>query len=299
MLWHVPVQAEPSIQIQRMVRLGQYANASASIRTGLESNPQNADLHALAGTVFSRSGLYADALPAFLLAQESAFYESEGLYAHADALRETGSPEAAAELRSQRLLASGLDESRELIIGLGLVDDYIRAGDFDRADETLHYLHTLWPRSPALHGHMADYYLELGDLESADFHLWYVTEVLGLRLGMRGMFATYRIHLHHGDLSEAQRVLDEAMELHKKNLRLRARQAELYRLQGDSKNALEGLRAQRFWFQMHPEMRAVEALALYELGEMAEARELAALLIDLYPGHAALDHVEFLLRQSR
>jgi hypothetical protein len=50
---------------------------------------------------------------------------------------------------------------------------------------------------------------------------------------------------------------------------------------------------------MHPEMRAVEALALYELGETTEARELAALLIDLYPGHAALEHVEFILRQSR
>ena len=298
LVWHEPLQAAPSLQTQRLIRLGQYGNASASLRAQLEANPDDADLHALAGTVFSRASLYADALVPFQFADGSIFYEREGLYAHADALRETGDPEAAAHLRAQRLLASDLDESKELIIGLGLADDYIRAGDMSRAYETLSGLEAMWPRAPSLHGHLADYFLDLGDIDSAEYHLWYVTDVLEQRLGMRGMFAKYRIHLHHMDYVAAQAVLDEAILLRRQSLRLRARQGELYRLMGQPESAVSALSQKRYWFQEHPEVGAVLALALFEVGRIDEAARLADRITSLYPNHPAVAGLEPLLARG-
>jgi tetratricopeptide (TPR) repeat protein len=228
----------------------------------------------------------------FEFADGSAFYENEGLYAHADALRETGNPEVAAVLRAERLVASDLEEGNELIIGLGLVDDFVRLDEMDRAYDQLMSLQAMWPRSPSLHGHMADFYLDLGDLESAEFHIWYVTDVLGLRMGMRGMFAQYRIHLHNEDLIAAQEVINEAMSLRKQSHRLRARQAEIYRLQGDPSNAVSTLQQRRYWFQEHPEMKAVEALALYESGRLEEAATVAERILKVYPGHPAMAELE-------
>ena len=161
-------------------------------------------------------------------------------------------------------------------------------GEMDRAYEQLMSLLAMWPRSPSLHGHLADFYLDMGDIDNAEFHLWYVTDILGLRMWMRGMFAQFRMHLHYGDFSAAQDVLDEARSLRKQSHRMRARQAELYRLQGDPQNAVNTLQQRRYWFQEHPEMKAVEALALFELGQLEEAGELAGWVLEIYPGHPAV-----------
>jgi tetratricopeptide (TPR) repeat protein len=296
--WQGNLRAAPSPLILRSLRLGQYRNASATIFKSLEANPDDWDLHALHGTVLSRAGLYADALAPFEFAEGSFYYENEGLFAHADALRETGETEAAAALRSERLVTRDLEEGDELIIVLGLAEDYTRMGDMDRAYTLYSDLLAMWPNSPSVHGCLAEFYLDMGDLESAEFHLWYVTEVLGLRHGLRGMFAQFRIHVAQFDYREAQEVMDQALGLRRQSLRVRAWQAELIRLQGDPADALSMVQAPRYWFQQHPEMKAVEALSLFETGRDDEAKELGLRLQILYPGHPAVDALGLVLQAS-
>ena len=294
--WETPLRAAPNIKAQRLLQLGQYGNASADIRKQLEANPDDADLHAMAGTVFSKAGLYNEALAPFLFADGSILYEGEGLYEHANTLRETGRPDLAAALRNERLVSSDIDQGQELIVSLALADDWIRQGDFSEAYDVLMGLLAMWPRSPALHGHIADLYLDMGDLDSAEYHLWYVNEFLGYKLGMRGLFAQFRIHLHNGDFVAAQSVLNEGLRLRRQSLPLRARQAELYRLQGDPTHAAESLQLKRYWFQEHPEFNAVLALALWETGKSEEAAELARRIREIYPNHPAVGELGNLLR---
>lgn len=267
---------------QLKLRAGQYRVALQEIRKELQNNPDDVDLHAYAGIAAERAGMYGDSAAEFEISQGSAIYEKSGVSSHAETLRVTGEPQAAAALRASQLVMVE-DEDEQAIIWMGLVDDYRAAGDYAAAYDAAWQALSISPNSGLIYAFLGDLLMDMGDLEAARYAVWNAE-----RLGGKNI----RIHIVKARLSLLDGELDEAYDelIMKKLLRrnhiLGAMQAEVLRRQGFPDAALSLLNSPRFPDRERPYMMA-EMMACYaEIGDMENARSLRRRGLSLFPTDA-------------
>ena len=247
------VQAQGVGSVGMFIRRGQYRLAVQNINHQLEKTPDNIELFAMLGTAWSKMGHSTDALVMFQLCPGSVYYEDQGLDAHADALRSLGEGEAAASLRLQRLLTSGLDEGRQLRILLWAADDLRAAGDYSSALEVAYRAEALFPRSPMVFAILADIWMDAGDLDKADAAIW-ATSLHGAT--SRGASVRARRAILDEDFTEASEILEAARIFRNPTSRLASLRAEVMRLQGDPHAAADILERNRWRMMEQPELIA-------------------------------------------
>jgi len=260
---------------------GQFALAIQALRPGIQTAPDDPELHALMGIAQARMTFFADAVVSLDFAPGSSAYEGEGVDAHADSLRVVGQSARAVELHGAGLLASELTSQDEMLLWVDLVDDHLYAGDLDAAHAAAVQCLTLRPRSGGAHAVMADVALTSGDLDSAGYHLWMASED-GQQL-LRAMWVEWRLALALGDVAMARAVADEALLFRRRHPRVQAMQAETLRLEGDPEAAIGVLDRPDNKLKEHPELLAARMATLQDLGRTDEASWLAAWAGNVYP----------------
>ncbi|MFT4974868.1 MAG: putative Zn-dependent protease, partial [Myxococcota bacterium] len=210
--------------------------AAGKLRHALEERPDDVLLMSMYAINWARAGFYADAVAAFALCAGSPLYEQEGILLHADALRETGTPRAAARLRlSQRVDTTSLSD--ELTILLGAADDLIAAGALDEASAILQEAEGLAPRSVTVHTALAELAESQGDDTSAGFHRWLASLQPQTR-SLRARTDEIQLLLEAGELEAAADAIETARAAQPQALRLVALQARLLRLESRTQEAL-------------------------------------------------------------
>ncbi len=275
---------------------GQYALAIQALRPGIQSTPDDPELHALMGISQARMTFFADAVVSLDFAPGSSAYESEGVNTHADSLRVVGQSARAAELHGAGLLASELSKQDEMLLWVDLVDDHLYAGDLEAAHAAAVQCLTLRPRSGGAHAVMADVALASGDLESTGFHLWMAAED-GQQI-LRAMWVEWRLALVLGDLATARAVADEALLFRRRHPRVQAMQAETLRQEGDPESAMGVLDRPDNKLKEHPEILAARISTLQDLGRTVEATSLAAWAGSVYPSVPAVQAAAAAVRED-
>ncbi len=273
----------PAAAVQ-FLRMSQPAAAWGEVARRLSAGTDDADLYAVAGAALVAAGNPADAVVWFDLAVGSAWLNGEGRRSQADALREVGRADEAVALR-QDILLQARSEGARIAAAAGLVEDLRRAGRLAEAELAADDALADYPRSSLIHATLADLALDAGDRPSAEYHLWLV-EFWGTPV-FRARLVEARLCLLDGDLECVSRVGRETRRSHSRDPRIRALEAEAWRLDGRPEDVLSMLGQSRFRLQEHPELLAVEACARADLGEHAAAAALRARLEALYPGHPA------------
>lgn len=267
----------PGIEVA--LRTGQYRNALPKIRKHLDDNPDDADLHALLGYVYARIGMYGDAQTAFGLSLGSTVYEMICVSRHADTLRYTGDPEQAAQLRRERVLTLR-DDNDALPLLMGVVEDLRYAGDFEGAEEALYEAMAMSPGSGVVYAMAADLAMDQGDMEEASYNLW-LAALYGQE-EQRVKVANARLLMLEGDYEEAQEHLN-TRRIVRRYFTPIMMQAEIYRRQGIPDEALAIAESARVSDKTRPEVMAEQLAALASLGDLVEAREVAAQIRATYP----------------
>jgi tetratricopeptide (TPR) repeat protein len=223
------VPSGPRLEAVRALRIGQWRTAAESLRASLEDNPEDPELLARLGLAYFQLGLYSDAESAFRNAAGSAWYELQGVGAHAATLRELGMFDDLGELRQAQILNAD-DESGLNTALLGAADDAIAQGDLDQALEWAEQALALRPSSPTAHAWLADIHQRRGDDEAAGFHLW-LAELDGYRAN-RATELHVRIALEDSALLEALEIVEDGRQGRRRNAELAVLQAEIYRRLG-------------------------------------------------------------------
>lgn len=277
-----PALAGPSPAAMMFNARGMVRLAWRAVQDDLVDQPADPDLLAQSGSVLCDMGDFADAIEFFEDSSGAGrFYQRMGgLRDHADALREVGRPLDAAALREEAL-ASTPSKGR-LALYQGLIADYRAAGDFAGGREAAWMGLAEFPNAANLHAALAELELAAGNRDLAEVHL-HTSE----RLQPAGVF---RAHLLRGRLA----LLDAdyaAVRQHLATLRKRdLRDLEVLQLllqlelaANGPEAALAVLELPAWGHQAHPAVGCLEALALFDAGERAEARAKVAALEARYP----------------
>jgi tetratricopeptide (TPR) repeat protein len=270
------------VELAQLVRKSQYRQVVRRATALLEQDPDDVEVHAVLGVAWARAGYLADAVGAFALCGGSAYYEDQGLAAHADALAALGEPERAAALREQRLLDADLDEAREVRLLLNMADDHRLAGRPDRALDDAERALAVWPNAPATWAVMADAWLDLGQIAQAEEALWQ-SERMGATT--RGALVAARLAVWQGDWKEALEQVDAAHDFRIGSVRPAALKAEVLRRMGDLDGALEVVERTNWRLTEDPEMLAARIRVRADRKEWAEADATAERAAALYPRH--------------
>lgn len=263
------------------MRMGQPRMALPELREAVRNQPDDPDLYAWLGLALAHIGQYAEAVPAFEMCAGSTIYERNAIGPHADALRATGEPEAAAALRLSRALArkDGADAAGTLF--LGQVDDWRWAGRLDLAEDAAWAAIAEAPSAEQTWAALADVYLDAGDLEEARATLWVATR--DGRTSLRGALAEARLAMAEGDYEAAEEALVSSPRERYRSHRLAAMESEILRRQGFPEAARANLEVPRLPDQDRPEVLAERAAAAASAGELVRARTLLNRALSLYP----------------
>jgi tetratricopeptide (TPR) repeat protein len=232
--------------------------------------------------ILNDMGAFSDALVAFELSRGAGrFYDKMGgLGGHADALRGVGRPREAAALRREALATRG--SKGRLALYQGLIGDYRAAGDVEAGRDAALEGMSAYPRAANLYAQLAELELDAGDPER-------VPELLALsdRLQPAGVFRSHlvraRMALADGDYNEARGHLATLRKRDLRNLEVLQVLIQLEMATNGPAAALGVLQAPAWNHQDHPGVAALEALALFDAGEHAEARERVRELERRYP----------------
>jgi tetratricopeptide (TPR) repeat protein len=266
---------------ERFIRRGTPRLAIERVRSLLDANPDDGDLHAQMGSALVRSGFPSDGLVAMQFGAGSEWYELHSVADHADALRWGGRGREAAELRLSRRLVDGDAEDVRLL--LNAADDLRWTGDPVGAEAILLEALALFPGSSVVHAALADVYLDLGDPDLANFH-WLVASETE-RPPVRVHLVEVRFLRAEGDLPGAEALLETCARAQPRSTRIAALRAELLRERGDAAAADDLLEQPRWQFGDVPELMAVRAMVARDLGERDEAIEIARRARALFPVH--------------
>lgn len=259
---------------------GQVRVAATALRRALETDPDNADLHARLGIVYSRMGLYADAVEAFRFGLGSGVYEAEGIEHHAEALRGLGRGREAAALR-QELLVMVTSEKSELDLRIGAVEDLRVGGALEEAEALARDTAALFPRSNLAHAWLADVLLDQDRLEDAAFELWLIRDHPAQ--STRAVLARARLLWLEGDVEAAWAEVEQVRRGNRTQPVVVMLRVDLLLARGEPEEALWELRRPMMSRYEHPGLQASEVRVLRALGEDDEAAALAARLAAQYP----------------
>ncbi len=268
-----------------MLSKGMWRRAVLGARRAVEADPDNAEAFAALGIAGSRATFFADAVAAFEFAESSQRYWTQGLGAHADALRYTGHGQEAAELRDLLLLDSSTSADARLTVMLGQVDDLRSVGDYEGAHSAAMAALSYRPNSPAVHAFLADLYLDLWEVDEAAFHLWQARDA---QENLRYWLVEARFSIYEGNLMAARRATDKALEMRRRSARVVALNAQVMRLEGLLDDAELVLNRDLVKLQEHPALQAARILVAHDRGQDVEARDLARLGMATYPGHVGV-----------
>ena len=259
----------------------QWRSALPGLRASIAANPDDANLQAYLGIVDARIGRYGEAVADFELAVGSDIYEQQGLERHADALRYTGHPQEAFELRkSAWLMTRTVNDAATMVVGM--VDDLRFAGDLQAAEDWAWYLIGEVPQMEEAYAVAADVALDAGDLDEADQLLW-MADLYGHRVA-RTRAARARMEMAHGDLKAAYEDVRFGRMRNRNHLPW-AIQAETMRRQGYVIEALALLDSGHLPDKDRPDMMAARLAALASAGDLDEARALRRTALWTYPTH--------------
>jgi tetratricopeptide (TPR) repeat protein len=275
-------RASPIQQYALLIRKSQYRQVVRQVNAQLEQNPDDPELQAVLGVAWGRAGYFADAAGAFALCAGSAYYEDQGLPAHADALAVLGEPLRAVALREQRMLSLDLDDTREVRLLLNMADDYRLAGRTDLALDTAERALAIWPNAPVTWAVMADVWLDLGRIDEAEEALWQAQLLGGTT---RGALVAARLALWQGDPIEALAQAEAALDYNMGSVRPAAIKAEALRRQGDLDAALEIIERTNWRLTEDPEMMAARIRVRTDRREWSEASEAADRARAVYAHH--------------
>lgn len=259
----------------------QWRSALPGLRAAIAANPDDPNLQAYLGVINARIGRYAEAAVAFQLALGSEVYEEQGVERHADALRYTGHPEEAFELRrSVWLMTMNVNQAAPMVVGM--VDDLRYAGDNEGAEDWAWYLISEVPQMEEAYAVAADVALDRGDLDEAGYLLW-MADLYGHRVA-RTRAARGRLEMAYGDLKAAYGEVRYGRMRNRNHLPW-AIQAESLRLQGGAHEALALLDTGHLPDKERPDMTAARLAALASAGQLEEARELRRIALWSYPSN--------------
>lgn len=259
----------------------QWRTALPGLRAAIAANPDDANLQAYLGIVDARIGRYGEAVADFELALGSDVYEDQGLERHADALRYTGHPEEAFELRkSAWLMERKVNDATTMVVGM--VDDLRYAGDLDGAEDWAWYLISEVPQMEEAYAVAADVALDRGDLDEAAELLW-MADLYGHRVA-RTRAARARLELAYGDPKAAYEEVRYGRMRNRNHLPW-AIQAEAMRLQGYVVEALGLLDSGHLPDKDRPDMMAARLATLASAGDLSEARDLRRIALWTYPSN--------------
>ncbi|MCK6524504.1 hypothetical protein L6R49_24115, partial [Myxococcota bacterium] len=272
--------AEGTVTVLRTMRQGFNRMAMAEARGLLAERPDDEEIHALLGIVLAREGHYNDALPEFIFGMGSSYYEREGVYEHANALRFLGRGEEAAALRLTRLVTE-YGEAEDLRIYTEAARDLRYVGDTVGAKELLEEVMALYPGAVlpiALYG---DVLLDEGDVDGAYFHLFLANRIT--KNNPQVQILRVRLMLAEGDADGAMLVLNKLRRSYQRNEEIAALRAETLLQSGDPDTALAYLSLKRWARRGDPQLLSRKLRALHAVGEHAEAELLMSRLLAIYP----------------
>jgi tetratricopeptide (TPR) repeat protein len=216
----------PSSQATRALQLGQWRAAAEALRADLQRAPEDPDLLAHLGLAYYQLGLYSDAEAAFRNAAGSAWYDQQGVGAHAATLRALGRHDELGPLRQAQILEAD-SESATVTALLAAADDAIAAGDLELALDWADQALALRPTSPNAHAWLADIHQRRGASDDAGFHLW-MSEREGYS-ARRSAELRVRWALDEGALPEALTLVEENRQGRRRNATLAVLHARVYR----------------------------------------------------------------------
>ena len=132
-------------------------------------DPDSPDGHAIRGAAFAIQGWPTESIVSFELAAGGEFYEEEGLRYLAEALREVGRADEAAELRRELRMVPTPNPYAYIAIEANLVDDLRAAEAWDEALEAAEFLLETEPGNSIVHSTVADLMWAMGDVDEALF----------------------------------------------------------------------------------------------------------------------------------
>jgi len=244
-------------------------------------DPDSPDGHAIRGAAFAIQGWPTESIVSFELAAGGEFYEEEGLRYLAEALREVGRADEAAELRRELRMVPTPNPYAYIAIEANLVDDLRAAEAWDEALEAAEFLLETEPGNSIVHSTVADLMWAMGDVDEALFQLFLVSEQ-----GRRSY--RYREVLAHmaadeGLLDDAAEQLAAARKQRARLPRIRALQLDVLCELGEEEHILAEFDYPRFRDHGHPDLLAAEATCRARRGELEVAAALADDLRVMFP----------------
>lgn len=287
-LFGAPLASAASAQIPswigRFMGLGRTGSVMEWVDEQRGLQGPHPELTTIEAAVLTRDARYHEAVARFEEGAQTDWYAKVGLRYHADALRETGQPLAAAQLRADHIQAHELAKAQEFTLHMLRVHDLRFAGHTAEAREAAELLVGMFPLSATAWATLAEVQLDQGDFDGA-----HVTLDIGMvqsKKGARQVSPTrLRAYLEEGDLWGAQRHMDEV------GRRLGGRKSywvaylDLQLRLGNPGLVLKQLDRKRWARDASPSLAALRARALWPLGFEAEAHELLRGLLDAYPAH--------------
>jgi tetratricopeptide (TPR) repeat protein len=265
------------------LRSQQFRLAVEASRTALEKGGTEADLLVYA-TACARLGDFTTARGSGLGLDGVDGWDLYGMRGQADALLALGDAAAARALRRSRLV-DPLGDAEEMTIHLTLLDDALAAGDLEAAAEALSWAEAVAPDAPAVHGAAAELALVEGRWDDAEAALWLAAPD-GARSTAEYTLSAGRVALALGDLDAAEDLTRALMRGNPRDPRAIRLRAEVLLSEGDAAGALSLLNRNfaRTWGELwHPELLAVEAVALHHHGDTEGARAALGRARTLYP----------------
>ena len=279
--------AAPTPDLARHLARGQLRQAHRLVLTQLSTDPDNADLMGIYGAVLARAGCAADAEAAFSLAAGSAWVEQQGLALRADALRDLGAVEQAAELRGAVLLAGVHHPGWEAQVWMEQAEDELERGRWDEAAALTEQAIAWYPPGGLPWAARARVALEAGALAEAEEALWMANRMADRPLGLAALVEAGLL-LAAGAPLEAEALLHAQPTARGSDLRLWVLRAEIARQKGDPAEALRILDDERFHWSAAPVLTEARVRALWELGRTEEAASALAEAQARAPGSARL-----------
>lgn len=215
-------------------------------------------------------------------------YEAWGVRFHADALRDLGEGQQAAELRNARLKRQAYQGVQSRTDNISRLSDLRASGHYEEAWELSDEAIGVSPTDGAIYAARAMIALGMGDIERADFELLLARERAshgGAKLQIA--LADAEIELA---LGQPERALDILEPMQRKAILLEPYAAALgraYAATGNHAEARIALRDRQYLDQPSPETLAARVELHLAMGQDSVARELADALLEERPGHAA------------
>lgn len=264
------------------LRRSMYRAAYGQLAPALDAAPADDDLHAMMASTLARAGFHADALEAFEYGHASSWYGRGGIMDHADALRGTGRPGEAAELRVERIRQ--LDEGGRPTAYMAWLEDLTAARNWEALEAAEAEAMAMHPEFPGIHVALARAAIVRGDLDASTWHLW-MAQHLGDTLALDYLFARLDHALVLGDVDRAHELFVQIKRTMRNRSGLGPWEARIHLLEGSPETALAALRDMNNQYHDDPQHHMLEAIALYRLGEQDEAHARLSEVAERYPQH--------------